>query len=67
MGAAAMKPRRQKWRVEWVNPESRQWETYQAGLARARADRLAHTVRYVLGPRWFGHNPSTRVVEDAAP
>lgn len=51
-----------KWRVEWVNPETNKWETYQEGLSRARAERLAMDVEYVMSPRWFGKHAPAKAV-----
>lgn len=52
------------WEVQWVNPESRsgEWETYQTGLSRRRAEQLAKDLSYVLTPRWFGVNVPARAV-----
>lgn len=43
------------------------WEVYQQGLTRARAERLARTVTNSLSPRWFGVNVSTRVGQGTPP
>jgi hypothetical protein len=47
--------------------QPREWEVYQQGLTRTRAERLARTVTNVLSPRWFGVNVSTRVGQGTPP
>ncbi len=47
--------------VEWINPDTRTWATYQYGLSHARAEKLARTLADVYSPRWFGRNVQTRV------
>jgi hypothetical protein len=44
-----------------------EWEVYQQGLTRTRAERLARTVTSVLSPRWFGVNVSTKVGQGTPP
>jgi len=48
-------------------PEAGHWETYQQGLTRRQAERIASKVEYILAPRWFGHNVPTRVGQGKPP
>lgn len=62
----ARSPRtRYKYRVLWVNPDTNEWEVYQSGLSRQRANDLADGIQYGHGARWFsGPNPEVRVEID---
>jgi hypothetical protein len=47
--------------------EAGEWEVYQQGLSRTRAERLALTVTNSLSPRWFGVNVPTRIGQGTPP
>lgn len=56
--------KRIKYKVLWVNPENHRLETYQKGLTKKEAERLAYELKYGFGARWFDTNPETYVEED---
>jgi len=54
-----------KFTVWWRNPDHQdQWETYQQGLSKAKAEELSKKITYVLGMHWFNKNISTKILPD---
>ena len=78
-----MSPSAKDWYVLWRPPKRQEtaghelwdqgriamgeWEVYQQGLSRSRAERLALTVTNSLSPRWFGVNIPTKVGQGTPP
>lgn len=56
-----------KYSVWWRNPDKQdQWDIYQSGLSKARAEKLSKEITYFLSVRWFNKNIPTRVLPDGA-
>jgi hypothetical protein len=45
-----------RWRVWWIDPETKKKSLYQDNLSQSKAQDLVHNVKYVISPRNYGYN-----------